>query len=66
MAMDVGVPCYGHDHAMLAVINMVMAVSWSGPGHRQDQCFSVAGAVSESEVSSFKLNFSSLRKKKTK
>ena len=25
MAMAMGVPCYGHDHAMFAGINMVMA-----------------------------------------
>ena len=31
MAMAMGVPCYGHDHAMFAVRNMVMAVS--GHGH---------------------------------
>ncbi len=28
MAMAMGVPCDGHDHAMFAVRNMVMAVSW--------------------------------------
>ena len=38
MAMALGVPCYGHDHAMFAVRNMVMAVSWSGPGHSQGRC----------------------------
>ena len=27
MAMAMGVPCDGHDHAMFAGINMVMAVS---------------------------------------
>ena len=35
MAMALGVPCYGHDHAMFAVRNMVMAVSWSRPCHSQ-------------------------------
>ena len=29
MAMAMGVPCYGHDHAMTAVINM----SWQCHGH---------------------------------
>ena len=38
MAMAMGVPCYGHDHAMSAVINMVMAVSWSWPCHSQGKC----------------------------
>ena len=35
MAMALGVPCHGHDHAMFAVINMVMAESWSWPCHGQ-------------------------------
>ena len=35
MAMALGVPCYGHDHAMFAVINMVMAESSSWPCHSQ-------------------------------
>ena len=38
MAMAMGVPCYGHDHAMFAGINMVMAVSWSWPCHSQGRC----------------------------
>ena len=38
MAMAMGVPCYGHDRAMTAVINMVMAVSWSWPCHSQGKC----------------------------
>ena len=33
MTMAMGVPCYGHDHAMTAVINMVMAVTWSCSCH---------------------------------
>ena len=33
MAMALGVSCDGHDHAMFAVRNMVMAVSWSWPCH---------------------------------
>ena len=37
MAMAMGVPCYGHDHAMLAGINMVMAVSWSWRCHSQGE-----------------------------
>ena len=35
MARALGVPCYGHEHAMFAVINMVMAESWSWPCHSQ-------------------------------
>ena len=35
MGMAMGVPCDGHDHAMLAGTNMVMAVSWSWPCHSQ-------------------------------
>ena len=35
MAMALGVPCDGHDHAMFAVRNMVMAVSWSWGCHSQ-------------------------------
>ena len=35
MALAMGVPWYGHDHAMFAVINMVMAESWSWPCHSQ-------------------------------
>ena len=38
MAMAMGVPCYGHDHAMFAVRNMVMAMSWSWPCHSQGRC----------------------------
>ena len=38
MAMAMTLPCYGHDHAMSAVINMVMAVSSSWPCHSQGTC----------------------------
>ena len=37
MAMDLGVSCDGHDHAMFAVRNMVMAVSWSWRCHSQGE-----------------------------
>ena len=37
MAMAMCVPCDSHDHAMTAVINMVMAVSWSWPCHSQGE-----------------------------
>ena len=35
MATAMGLPCYGHDHAMFAVLNMVMVVSSSWPCHSQ-------------------------------
>ena len=38
MAMAMGVRCYGHDHAMSAVINMVIVVSWSWRCHSQGEC----------------------------
>ena len=33
MAMAMTLPCYGHDHAMFAVINMVIALAWQVHGH---------------------------------
>ena len=38
MAMAMGVPCYGHDHAMSAVVNLAMAVSRLWPCHSQGKC----------------------------
>ena len=48
MAMAMGVPCYGHDHAMFAGINMVMAVSWSWPCHSQGK-FMVKAMILEKD-----------------
>ena len=49
MAMAMGVPCYGHDHAMFAGINMVMAV----PGHSQDRCHGESHDLGKSQSKGF-------------
>ena len=53
MAMALGVPCYGHDHAMFAVRNMVMAVSWSWPGYSQDKCHGESHDLGKSQSKGF-------------
>ena len=53
MAMAMGVPCYGCDHAMFAVINMVMAVSWSWRCHSQDRCHGESHDLGKSQSRGF-------------
>ena len=53
MAMAMGVPCYGHDHAMFAVRDMVMVVSWSWPGHSQDRCHGESHDLGKSQSKGF-------------
>ena len=53
MAMARGVPCYGHDHAMFAGINMVMAVSWSWPCHSQGRCRGRSNYLGKSQREGF-------------
>ena len=52
MAMAMGVPCYGHDHAMFAVRNMVMAMPWSWPchGHGHGHVIDKAGVVAKAII----------------
>ena len=50
MAMALGVPCYGHDHAMFAVRNMVMSVSWSWPCHSQGKSLGESDVIREEEA----------------
>ena len=52
-AMAMGVPCYGHDHAMFAGINMVMGMPWSWPGHSQDRCHGESHDVRKSQSEGF-------------
>ena len=53
MAMAMGVPCYGHDHAMSVVINMVMAMSWSWPCHSQGKCHGGGHDLAKSQSKGF-------------
>ena len=53
MAMALGVPCYGHDHAMFAVRNMVMAVSWSWPRDSQGRCRGESHDLGKSQSKGF-------------
>ena len=51
--MAMGVPCYGHDHAMFAGMNMVMTVSWSWPCHRQGECHGESHDLGKSQSKGF-------------
>ena len=53
MAMAMGVPCYGPNHAMFAVRNMVMAMSWSWPWHRQGRCRGQSNYFGKSQSTGF-------------
>ena len=53
MGMAMGVPCYGHDHAMFAVRNMVMAMSWSWPCHSQGRCRGQSDDLGKSQSKGF-------------
>ena len=55
MAMAMGVPCDGHDHAMFAIINMVMAVSWSWPCHSQGKSHAESHDLGKSQSKGFAL-----------
>ena len=53
MVMALGVSCDGHDHAMFAVRNMVMAVSWSGPRDTQGRCRGESHDLGKSQSKGF-------------
>ena len=53
MAMAMGVPSDGHDHAMFAGINMIMAVSWSWQCYSQGKSHGESHGLGKSQSNSF-------------